>query len=154
MIGGHIRNSAQVTMSAGYVLGFGGGCGCPDLGRPAVDPGYATQLRKQRSVSAVSSQFAVFRASFLTELLNDLNGGTSTSICMLGAWAGAYALRNRKRVIYSPYLSGVSDLDWDALAKPEEVNEFERKNSDLMPDHRFYPAAFDMRVGRAYKLTQ
>ena len=150
MIGGCLRNSAQLTMSAGYVLGFGGGCGCPDRGRPAVDPGYATQLRKQRSVSAVSSQLAVFRAGFLTELLKDLSVGTS--VCMLGAWAGAYALRKRKRIIYSPYLSGVSDLDWDALAKPEEVAEFERKNADLIPDHRFYPAAFGTQVGKGYRL--
>ncbi len=150
MIGGCIRNSAHLTVSAGYVLGFRGGCHCPDRGRPAVDPGYATQLRKQRSVGAVSSQFAVLRAGFLRELLDDLNA--CASISMLGAWAGAYALRKGKRVIYSPYLSGVSDVDWDALAKPQEVAEFERKNADLMPDHRFYPAAFDMRVGQGYKL--
>jgi isocitrate lyase len=109
-------------------------------------------MRKQRSVSAVSSQFAVLRASFLTELLNDLSGGTS--VRMLGTWAGAYALRSGKRVIYSPYLSGVSDLDWDALAKPEEVAAFERKNADLMPDRRFYPAAFGLQAGKAYKLSK
>ncbi len=151
MIGGHIRNSAQVTMSAGYVLGFGGGCGCPDRARPAIDPGYATQMRKQRSVSAVSSQFAVLRADFLKELVQDQSA--HTSIFMLGAWAGAHALRNGKRIIYSPYLSAVSDLDWDALAKPQELAEFALKNADLMPDHRFYPAAFSMQVGKAYKLT-
>ena len=101
-------------------------------------------------MSAVSSQFAVLRAGFLKDLLKDLNA--CASISMLGAWAGAYALRKRRRVIYSPYLSGVSDLDWDALAKAEEVAEFQRTNADLMPDHRFYPAAFDMHVGQGYKL--
>jgi len=49
------------------VPGFGGGCGCPDKGRPVVDPGYFTQMRKQRSVSAVSQRFAVVRAGFLRE---------------------------------------------------------------------------------------
>lgn len=145
MIGGWIRNRAHVTMSAGYVLGFGGGCQCPDRGRPALDPGYSTQMLKQRSVSAVSSQFSVFRAGFLSELLKD--AGAQASIPMLGAWAGAHALRTRKRVIYSPYLSAVSGVDWDALIKPEEVAEFQRTNADLMPDRRFYPAAFSLRDG-------
>jgi len=150
MIGGSIRNRAQLTMSAGYVLGFGDGCQCPDRGRPALDPGYFTQMRKQRSVSAVSAQFAVLRAGFLSELLKD--SSAQASIPMLGAWAGAHALRTRKRVIYSPFLSAVSDLDWDALVKPEELSEFKRRNADLMPDCRFYPAAFSLQAGQAYRL--
>jgi glycosyltransferase involved in cell wall biosynthesis len=147
MMGGWVRNRAQITMSAGYVLGFDEGCHCPDRGRPALDPGYSTQMMKQRSVSAVSARFAVLRSGFLKELLN-------ASIPMLGAWAGAHALRTGKRVIYSPFLSAVSDLDWDALAKPEEVAEFQRANADLMPDCRFYPAAFCRQSGHAYRFRQ
>jgi glycosyltransferase involved in cell wall biosynthesis len=150
MIGGWIRNRAEVTMSAGNVFGFAGGCSSPDRGRPALDNGYFTQMRKQRSVSAVSSQFAVLRAGFLQDLLKEANA--KASISMLGAWAGAYARRTGKRVIYSPFLSAVSEVDWDAPANPEEVAAFQSANADLIPDCRFYPTAFSLQAGQAYRL--
>jgi glycosyltransferase involved in cell wall biosynthesis len=150
MVGGHIRDGANVTMAAGYVLGFGDGCRCPDRGRPAVDPGYFTQMLKQRSVSAVSSQFAVLRASFVRELAKE---SPAASLASLGAWAGAYALRTAKRVIYSPFLSGVSKVDWDAMPKPSETADFVRENADAMPDSRFYPSALGMQPGQSYRLV-
>ena len=151
MVGGQIRDSGGATKSAAYVLGFAGACRCPDRGRPALDPGYFTQMLKQRSVSAVSSQFAVLRASFLFELAK--NCPDAASVPMLGAWAGAYALRAGKRIVYSPYLSGVSNLDWDALPTPAESQEFEIRNADLMPDSRFYPSALGMEAGNSYRLA-
>jgi hypothetical protein len=74
------------------------------------------------------------------------------SVSMLGPWAGAWALRNGKRVIYSPYLSGISDVDWELLQWDEEMAEFQSSNADLMPDHRFYPSVFGMQPGQAYRL--
>jgi glycosyltransferase involved in cell wall biosynthesis len=150
MIGGRVRDSACVTTAAGYVFGFGGGCQCPDRGRPALDPGFFTQMLKQRSVSAVSSQFAVIRAGFLFKVARD--SPADASVSMLGAWAGAYAQRTAKRVIYSPYLSGVSNFDWDALARPAEAAGFLRATEDLMPDHRYYPSVFSMQLGQSYHL--
>jgi len=79
MVGGWIARNGQVE-DGPRVPGFGGGCGCPDHGRPVVDPGYFTQMRKQRSVSAASRRFAVVRTGFLKE----------------GARTG--------RVIFSPFL--------------------------------------------------
>ncbi len=149
MLGGRIRNGAGLTMAAGCVLGFGRGCDCPDRGRPAIDPGYFTQMMKQRSVSAVCSQFAVLPAGILEELARQY---PDISVSMLGPWAGAWALRNGKRVIYSPYLSGVSDVDWELLQWDEEIAEFQSSNADLMPDHRFYPSVFGMQPGQAYRL--
>ncbi len=148
MIGGSIRNRSQITISAASVFGFGDGFGCPDKGRPALDNGYFTQMRKQRSVSAVSAQFCVLRAGFLQELAKHAD----PPIAMLGAWAGAHALRTHQRVIYSPFLSAVSDLDWAALATPEELAAFKHANADLMPDHRFYPTAFSLLDGQGYRL--
>ena len=150
MVGGRIRNRAGLIMSAGCVLGFGYGCDCPDRGRPALDPGYFTQMMKQRSVSAVSSQFAVLRVSALCELTKQ--SPIDATAAMLGEWAGAWALRTGQRVIYSPYLSALSDLDWRTLAAPAEIAQFRARNADLMPDHRFYPAAFGMRPELAYQL--
>jgi glycosyltransferase involved in cell wall biosynthesis len=145
MVGGRIRNSRAAIMSAGLVLGFEGGAGCPDAGRPAIDPGYFAQMWKQRSVSAVSSQFAVLRASFLRELPAD------ASIPFLGAWAGASALRLSKRIVYSPFLSAVSDVDWNALVTAGERASFQKINQDILPDRRYYSRYLGLKRESAYK---
>jgi glycosyltransferase involved in cell wall biosynthesis len=136
MIGGRIRNSKGIITEAGRHFGFAGACGCPDRGRTCSDPGYFGQMWKQRSVSAVSTQFAVVRASFLYEVLQQIPQGAS--VAFLGAWAGALALRTGKRVVYSPFLSGASDVDWEALADAAEQALFARMNGDIIPDRRFY----------------
>jgi hypothetical protein len=136
MIGGRIRNRKNIITEAGRYFGFGGVCGCPDRGRSVLDPGYFGQVWKQRSVSAVSTQFAVIRATFLLELLTVLP--RQASLPFFGAWAGAHALRSGKRIVYSPFLSGVSDLDWDSLVAPSERDFFSEMNKDLIPDQRFY----------------
>jgi hypothetical protein len=152
MVGGRIRSSKGTVLSAGYCIGFAGHCGCPDRGRPAIDPGYFTQMLKQRSVSAVSTQFALIRANFLQSLVR--NGiHPKASIPFLGAWAGAYALRTGKRIVYSPFLSGVSDLDWDALTSSQEKGRFQKLNSDLIPDHRFYPRFLSLKRDSGYELV-
>jgi Glycosyl transferase family 2 len=142
MIGGRIRNSRGIITEAGRCFGFAGPCGCPDRGRAYNDPGYFGQMWKQRSVSAVSSQFAIVRASFLYELLEQIPG--AASIAFLGAWAGALALRSGKRIVYSPFLSGVSDLDWATLPAASEQALFTRINQDLIPDRRFYSRNFSL----------
>lgn len=136
MIGGRIRNRSGAITEAGRHFGFAGPCGCPNRGRSFTDPGYFGQMWKQRSVSAVSSQFAVVRASFLYDILQ--KAPDSASLAFLGAWAGALALRSGKRVVYSPFLSGVSDRDWDTLVDPAEQALFARTNHDIIPDWRFY----------------
>lgn len=136
MIGGRIRNSKGVVLEAGRYFGFGGVCGCPYRGRSFSDPGYFGQMWKQRSVSAVATQFAVVRASFLADCLTE--APEPASLAFLGAWAGALAMRTGKRVAYSPFLSGVSETDWEMLAEAAEVALFARINRDLIPDRRFY----------------
>jgi glycosyltransferase involved in cell wall biosynthesis len=151
MVGGRIRDGAGLILAAGQVLGFGRACDCPDRGRPALDPGYFTQMMKQRSVSAVSSQFCVLRADALSELAKQVPD--NATVAMLGEWMGAWALRSGKRVIYSPYLSAVSDVDWGGLATVEEIETFRKHNGDLMPDRRFYPGAFGITAESAYRLS-
>jgi glycosyltransferase involved in cell wall biosynthesis len=136
MIGGRIRNEKRIVTEAGRYFGFAGACGCPDRGRRSLDPGYFGQIWKQRSVSAVSTQFAVIKASFLLQLLTVLP--EQASLPFLGAWAGAHAIRSGKRIVYSPFLSGVSNLDWDSIIAPSERNLFSELNKDLIPDRRFY----------------
>ena len=136
MIGGRIRNSKGVITEAGVHFGVSGVCSSPHAGRSILDPGYFTQIWKQRSVSAVSVQFAVIRATFLKDLLQQLPA--SASLPFLGAWAGAYAIRSGKRVVYSPYLSGVSDIVWETMIDPSEVRLFAEINRDIIPDQRYY----------------
>ncbi len=136
MIGGRIRNRSGVIIEAGRYFGFGGVCGDPNRGRTADDPGYFAQMWKQRSVSAVSTQFAVIRARFLVDVL--AKAPNRISVAFLGAWAGAEALRGGNRIVYSPFLSGVSELDWDTFVSRDEENLFARINADIIPDRRFY----------------
>jgi glycosyltransferase involved in cell wall biosynthesis len=136
MIGGRIRNKNGIVREAGRYFGFGGACGCPDRGRSSLDAGYFGQIWKQHSVSAVSIQFAVIKATFLSELLTALP--EQASLPFLGAWAGAHAIRSHKRIVYSPFLSGVSELDWRSLVPPSEIDLFSEANKSLIPDRRFY----------------
>jgi glycosyltransferase involved in cell wall biosynthesis len=142
MVGGRVRNRAGIITEAGQIFGVGGVCGSPNAGRSVLDPGYFTQIWKQRSVSAVSVQFAVVRAGFLKSLLQYLP--SNASLPFLGAWAGAYALRTGQRVIYSPYLSGVSDFDWHTLLDPAELQLFECSNRDIIPDLRYYSKSLSL----------
>ncbi len=136
MIGGRICNSGGVITEAGRVFGFAGVCGCPDRGRPSADPGYFTQMLKQHSVSAVSTQLAIVNGKFLLALLHNIP--QQASLAFLGAWAGAHALRTGRRVVYSPFLSGISDLDWETLVTGSEQSLFAGMNRDIIPDRRFY----------------
>jgi glycosyltransferase involved in cell wall biosynthesis len=136
MIGGRIWNTRGIIAEAGRYFGFRGACGCPNRGRRVDDPGYFAQMWKQRSVSAVSSQFAVIRPQFLLEVLHELP--ERASLPFLGAWTGARALRTGRRVVYSPFLSGTSDLDWETLIDPAEEQLFFTQNRDIIPDRRFY----------------
>jgi hypothetical protein len=139
MVGGRVQDGADLIVAAGEYLGFGGDCGCPDLGRPLGHPGYFGQMWKQRSVSAVSSMLAVVEAGFLAELLEQ-DGYPRLSLPFLGAWAGAYARRAGKRIVYSPFLLGRCETGraaWDELISPAEREAFVRANIDVLPDTRF-----------------
>jgi glycosyltransferase involved in cell wall biosynthesis len=142
MVGGRIRNKNGVITEGGRHFGFGGVCGCPNRGKSSLDSGYFAQMWKQRSVSAVSTQFAVMDGKFLIELLGHIP--QEASIAFLGAWAGAHAIRTGRRIVYSPLLSGVSDLDWEKLATASEQALFAEMNRDIIPDLRFYPRHFSL----------
>ena len=153
MVGGRIYNSQKVITDAGQYLGFAGECSCPDFDRTISDPGYFAQMWKQRSVSAVSSQFSVIDAKFLFELLSNACHAM-TSIRYLGAWAGAYALRQNQRIVYSPFLSGLSDEPWQNLVAEEEKEIFIKVNQDLIPDNRFLSSYLSLDKDTPYQIRK
>lgn len=147
MVGGRIRNRKGLITTAGQHFGTCGVCGCPYRGFRADDPGYFAQIWKQRSVSAVVTQFAAVKARFLFEVAAEIPA--ATSLPFLGAWIGAHAWRRNRRIVYSPFLSGISDVDWEALAPSSQQELFARKNADLLPDNRFYSPALSLTSGFA-----
>lgn len=150
VVGGRIVNRQQIVVDAGRYLGFGSGCDCPDRTRSVSDPGYQAQMWKQRSVSAVSSQFCVFDAKFLLALI-DSGFCRGASLPYLGAWAGAFALRKNRRVVYSPFLSGATDEEWESRVSDTERRAFLNANRDILPDTRFYPACFGLDMAHRYE---
>lgn len=142
MVGGRIRNGRGYITEAGVHFGVGEICASPHAGRPVLDPGYFTHIWKQRSVSAVSVQFAVVKAAFLRDLLQQLP--SAASLAFLGAWAGAYAMKTGQRVVYSPYLSGVSDVHWNNLVSDSEVQLFADRYRDIIPDRRYYSCGLSL----------
>jgi glycosyltransferase involved in cell wall biosynthesis len=145
MVGGRIRNAAGEILEAGLQLGYRGLCGSPDRGRQATDPGYFGQTWKQRSVSAVSLQCAVLKPQFLLEALAELPDGAS--LPLLGAWLGAHALRRGQRVVYTPFLGGVTETTWDGLVTEEERDLFLSLNREILPDRRYYPTPLSLEQG-------
>lgn len=150
VVGGRLYDRNQIILDGGRHLGFGAGCDCPDRGRHIGDVGYRAQMWKQRSVGAVPSQFCVFDTAFLKAVLR--NGcGSSATLINLGAWAGAYALRAGHRVVYSPFLIGQTDEDWDTLISAEERRAFVAAHRELLPDRRFYPAPLGLELSTRYQ---
>jgi hypothetical protein len=145
MVGGWIANKAGQVEDGPLVLGFNGDCGCPDAGRAIVDPGYSTQMRKQRSVSAVSSRFAVLQVRFLKEAF-DTGGFQDVPLEDLGPWLGHFALRRRQRIIFSPFLRCQS-----TGSPPDRRPVMPPRVPDA--DHRFYPRFFGLTPETAYQFT-
>ena len=133
MVGGRVRDRRGYILEAGLAFEAGGVCANSNRGRAGSDPGYFGQIWKQRSVDAVSTQFAAIRARFLVELLEQLP--TEASLTFLGSWAGLYAKQARQRVVYSPFLSGVSDLDWEQLVSNREKLAFRERYQTMQAGH-------------------
>ena len=148
-VGGRIINSDLQIRSSGYYLCFGKGCDCPDKNRSINDPGYFAQMWKPHSVNAVSSQHAVFDPSFLCEVI-EYYKSQPISIQYLGAWAGAYAKRRKKRVIYTPFIQGTCDDDWDSYVTQNEKDSFIKANEDIIPETHLLSPRLGLSSDKAY----
>ncbi|HWI12815.1 MAG TPA: glycosyltransferase [Burkholderiales bacterium] len=149
IVGGPVHGQDGAALAAGCYFGFGRGCDSPDRGRGMGDPGYFAQMWKQHSVSAVSSQHMVVDARFLASFI-DRHAGIAATFPALGAWAGAYARRLGKRVVYTPFLRARCVEDWDLRVSDEERRDFVSRNYDLMPDTRFLSPRLGLTAETAY----
>ena len=142
VVGGRLRNPAGCIVDADQHFGFDGACSSPNVGRIATDPGYFAQMFKQRSVSAVSSQIIAVDIAFLARCLRDLPSVASPYF--LGAWFGAVARSQNRRVVYSPYVSAMTDTPWSSGVTSEERTAFANTYSEIIPDRRYYPVPFSL----------
>jgi hypothetical protein len=56
-----------------------------------------------------------------------------------------------RRIVFSPFLSAVSDIDWQALVTAAEREKFQRENRDILPDRRYYARCLGLKRESAYK---
>jgi hypothetical protein len=139
MVAGRAHFNGHIV-AAGDYFGFGGTCGCPDVGRAIGDPGYFAQMWKQRSVSAGCSILAVVDPT-LIRIVVDLFGDQPSSLSFIGAWCGLAAARTGRRVVYSPFVSGKVSWSrdaWDSAVSVAELRAFRRCAGDLIPETGFF----------------
>jgi hypothetical protein len=149
-VGGPVYDGSGRTLAGGIYFGFDGGCGSPDRLRPQSDPGYFAQMWKPHSVSAVSTQHAVFDGAFLADaLFSGLIPGSVPLAC-LGEWLGAVAARWQKRVVYSPFLAVRANDDWQNFWSEQERTRFSEMNRGCIPETRFYSRHLGLTPERAY----
>ena len=110
MVGGRLHQNGRIV-DAGAYFGFGRGCDAPDRGRPLEDPGYHAQAWKQHSVSAVAFDHCCARLRHLAADALARSCRADISLDHLGAWLGAAARRQGRRVIYTPFLSARPSVD-------------------------------------------
>jgi Glycosyl transferase family 2/Methyltransferase domain len=152
MVAGRVFDQTNRIVAAGEYFGFGGDCGCPDVGRAVHDPGYFAQMWSQRSVSAASTILTIADSNFLDDAL-DATPADAT-LRFFGAWAGAYAARTQRRVVYSPHISGRGRLDraaWDREITSEERAAFTQQNADLIPELRFLSPMLSLAPNTVYE---
>ncbi len=148
VVGGRVHSHSTV-IEAGRFRGFGDGFACPDRGRPMNDPGYFAQMWKPHSVGAVSAMHAVFDPWFLDDVLRAI-GAEEASVHNLGGWAGVIAAERKRRVIYTPFLSAETTIDWDSLVKPDERMRLNARSAQLGPDRSLRSPNLGRGSGEAY----
>jgi len=132
MVGGRMHSYDSV-LAGSFYFGFGRGCDSPDKGRRLEgDAGYFCQLWKPHSVDAASAQHSVFDPAFLIRVIEAVSD-KGASIAALGQWAGAVARDEGRRVVYSPFLSARTDIDWAVYVDDQEYRRLNHAYARLMP---------------------
>ena len=149
IVGGRLHQNGRIV-DAGAYFGFGRGCDAPDRGRPLEDPGYHAQAWKSHSVSAVAFDHCLLDSHFAANALNSLVP-SGASLDQLGAWLGAAARRQQRRVIYTPFLSAMPSVDRSSYIPAVARRAFVTAHGDLMPDALLWPPHAGLARGRPFR---
>lgn len=149
MVGGRLHQQGRVV-DAGRYFGFGRGCDAPDRGRLLEDPGYFVQAWKQHSVSAVPFDHCLLDSHFAADAFNALVP-LGTSLDQMGAWLGAAARRQERRVVYTPFLSAIPSIDRASDIPGVSRRAFSIVHGDLMPDVLLWPPHAGLARGRPFR---
>ncbi len=154
LISTRILDSNRRVLAGNEVLGFDGPVGCPDAGRSADDPGYFGLALKRHSVSAVHAACFLGAGGFLREAFAKLPA--SAGIEFLGAWLGAIAAADDRRVAFTPMISAVARPGFDVSRIPSsgEMNAFASSYPALTRDRRWYSPHFGNTPATAYSIIQ
>ena len=154
-VGGPVFNPAGVLSSGAVCFGFGAdGLGMPDRGRPRNDPGYFAQMWKSHAVNAMTSQNLAVWSDFLLDALASEQIDGDAPISMLGEWLGCVAQRWNQRVVFSPFLGGVSREDWLTTRKPDSTDALLRWHAPIVcGDNRYYSPRLHFLGDKAYQVA-
>ncbi len=152
LISGRILNRDRNVVAGGEIFGFNGILGTPDYGRPATSPGYWAMALKQKTVSAVHSSFFLAEARFLRNALKKLP--KSATLPFLGAWLGALATDQNRRVVFTPLVTSAAEGTFTGIQHPGpgEQELFLKLNGRQVPDTRWYSPLFRCDAGAAFQL--
>ncbi len=151
MWAGTLHDGAKVK-SAALVFGFGRGCDCPDRDRFISDPGYFAQMWKPHSVSAVSSGHCVVRGDFLRSVLLELTQ-QQVPLNMLGPWLGGLARETGKRVVFSPFISALTETVPEDFSSAGSRAHFLSRFWHLCPDAKLYSPRLGLDAESAYMVV-
>ena len=148
MIGGLLHDGRKVV-ACSYAFGYEDSVESPHRGWSVNDPGYFAQLRKPRSVSAVSIAHCVIDRQFLMETLDRLRG-TSATMRSISLWLGGHAARRGRRIIFTPFMKARLTEAPEIQASTEERAAFRFTFRGLIPDTRFYSPRLGLERANAY----
>ena len=149
MVGGRLHQNGRIV-DAGAYFGFGRGCDAPDRGQLFANPGPHAQGWKPHSASAVPFDHCVLDSQFAANALSALVP-LGTSLGQLGAWLGAAARRQERRVIYTPFLSAMPAVDRAGDVPAVLRRAFRTAHGDLMPDALLWPPHAGLTRGRPFR---
>jgi glycosyltransferase involved in cell wall biosynthesis len=154
-VGGPVFTPEGVVSAGAVYFGFGSdGLGMPDRWRPRNDPGYFAQMWKPHTVNAMTAQNLVVWSEFLFDALASGLVDLQAPISMLGEWLGAVAHRWGVRVVFSPFLGGVSRQDWQAKRNPDLADTLLKRHSAvILGDNPWYSPRLNLVEGCGYQFA-
>ena len=150
MVGGRLHQNGRIV-DAGAYFGFGRGCDAPDRGQlfdesGAPRPGMEAAFGQRRPIRPLRARLSVCRSTRSAR-----SSRCGTSLGQLGAWLGAAARRQERRVIYTPFLSAMPAVDRAGDVPAVLRRAFRTAHGDLMPDALLWPPHVGLTRGRPFR---